>query len=275
MHHEHVPRRRLLVAALLLAAVGGVLAAPAGASDTVLSGTIAGADGKNVSALIGFDLRDDAGRQLAASGCVESPSCPVDGYAITKRINFELGPYGNGDDDRWTDTWSVRLPEEASRVYVEVYPQGARYAGTDMRRYGASFRRNLPLPYPVRVNLRLPLVCEPAGGGPDGAGMVNGYAVDDGRRVPLKRVTAFSLEPDNNRPTPVLGTGTGQAESNGYYKLDNLASGVGAGQSGGQRYQLVATAVDGRVRRVYDVRIGPCGRLYRNIDFSPDSAAGF
>ena len=77
---------------LLLAVVAGLLGAtPAGAADTVLRGTIYGEDGRAVSALLGFDLRDRQGRALGASGCVRSPSCPVEGYAVTKRVNFNLG----------------------------------------------------------------------------------------------------------------------------------------------------------------------------------------
>lgn len=266
-------RRRSTVVALSLAALVGVLGAPVRAADTTLTGTLFGSDGRAVSALLGFDLRDEEGRTLGASGCVRSPSCPVDGYAVTRRVNFDLGPTG-GDRDDWSTTWRVALPPEAARVYIEVHPLGRRYAGTDKRRYAASFRRNLPVPYDATVNLRLPLVCNPAGGGADGAGLIYGTAVEqDGRtRVPLRRVTAFSLETDNNRPTPVLGTGVGTADGNGSYLVDDLASGVSPGQPGGQRYQLVATASDGRVERVYrGIDVRPCGRERADIVFSPAS----
>ncbi len=263
MHSQGVGPRRLVLA-LLLAVLGGLLAVPAGAADRVVTGTILGSDGRAVSALLGFDLRDSRGRRLGASGCVASPSCPVDGYALTRRINFELGPDGGRKQD-WVTTWAVALPEQAVRVYVEAYPQGARYAGTDMRRYAASFRRNLPVPYGRRVNVRLPRVCAD---GATGTGAVRGLAVDGPRRVRLARVTAFSLEPDDNGPTPVLGTAVGTTGSDGSYTVPNLASGVGRGQRGGQRYQLVATAVDGRVQRVYDVRVTGCHLTTRTLDFS-------
>ncbi|MCW2605695.1 MAG: hypothetical protein JWO60_388 [Frankiales bacterium] len=265
-------RRRTTVAALSLAVLAGALATPAGAADTTLSGTLLGSDGRAVSALLGFDLKDDEGRTLGASGCVKSPSCPVDGYAVTKRVNFDLGAAG-GDRDDWATTWRVALPAEEERVYVEVHPQGRGYRGTDKSRYAASFRRNLRLPYDTSVNLRLPLVCDPVGGGTDGAGLVYGTAVEaDGRtRVPLKRVTAFSLETDNNRPTPVLGTSVGAGDRYGAYRVEDLASGVAPGQPGGQRYQLIATAADGRVERVYrGVDVRPCGRERADIVFSRD-----
>lgn len=262
-------RRRSVVVALSLAALAGVLAGPADAGDITLTGSLYGADGRAVSALLGFDLRDGEGRTLGASGCVKSPSCPVDGYAVTKRVNFDLGPTG-GDRDDYAVSWRVALPSEAERVYIEVHPQGKGYAGTDKRRYAASFRRNLLLPYDATVNLRLPLVCDPVGGGPDGAGLVYGYAYEADRRtrVPLRRVTAFSMETDNNRPTPVLGTSVGSGDASGAFRVDDLASGVTPGQPGGQRYQLIATAADGRVERVYrGVDVRPCARERADIVF--------
>lgn len=260
--------RRPFAVALLLAAVAGLLGAtPAGAADTVLKGTLRGEDGRAVSALLGFDLKDGQGRTLGASGCLRSPSCPVEGYAITRRVNFDLDADG-GSPGVWAIEWAVTLPEEAERVYIEVYPQGRRYEGTDKSRYAASFRRNLRVPYDAKVNLRLPLQCGVRGdnGVVGSTGYINGLARDrDGDRVPLKRVSAFSLEPDNNRPSPVLGFGVGTVRRNGYYKVPDLASGTGRAK---QRYQLIATAVDGRVRRVFDdVSVGDCGRVTRNIVF--------
>lgn len=268
-------RRRVLAAALALSAAGGVLAAPsAGAEDdVVLRGTLFGADGRSVSALLGFDLRDAQGRALGASGCVRSPSCPVEGYAVTRRVNFDLGATG-GDPSDWSESWSVRLPAEAERVYVEAFPQGRRYAGTDTSRYAPSFRRNVPVRSGVRVNVRLPLVCGAKGGpGVPGTGRLAGYAVEAGsdRPVPLRRLTAFSLERDDNGPTPVLGMGVGRVEPNGYYEVEDLASGVAKGQRAGQRYQLVATAKDGRVERVYrDVRVTTCTGQRVDIVFGDD-----
>jgi hypothetical protein len=248
--------------------VGPLGAAPAQAADKVLTGTLLGADGRAVGALLGFDLRDGQGRALGASGCVRSASCPVEGYAVTRRVNFGLGPDGAQDAARWVTTWSVALPAEAARVYVEVFPQGRGYAGTDQRRYAPSFRRNLPVPYGSRVNLRLPLVS--CAGTPDGprVGWVNGYATEaDGDRVRLRRITAYSMEPDDDGPTPVLGLGEGTVEPNGYYRVAHLASGQAPGQRDGQRYQLIATAVDGRVSRVFGVRVRDCRGVAADVRF--------
>jgi hypothetical protein len=264
VHSGRVSRRRPLLAAVLLTLLGGLLVGPADAGDKVLSGTIEGEDGKAVSALLGFDLRDAKGRTLGASGCVRSPSCPVDGYAVTRRVNFALDEDGARSGAR---RWTVRLPEETERVYVEAYPQGRGYAGTNTDTYAASFRRNLPVPYGRDVNLRLAGVCDRDTRGRTGA--VLGYAVEDGsdRRVPLQRVTAFSLEPDDNDGTPILGTGVGTVAPGGRYVVDDLVSDPTPGARPGQRYQLVATAVDGRVSRVYDVRVTACRATTRNIVF--------
>ena len=258
----------VLLAGAALLSVTAASPASAEAGDKRLSGTVLGVDGRAVSALIGFDLRDSAGRALGASGCVRSPSCPVDGYAVTRRVNFDLGPAGSRDTDDNDVTWSVSLPAETARVYVEVHPQGRRYSGADNSRYGASFRRNLPVPYDGRVALRLPLVCDPEGGGEGSAGYVNGYARDeDGRRVPLERITAFSMEPDNDRLDPLLGVGVGRVEPNGYFRIDHLSADAAAGQRPGQRYQLIATSTDGEVRRVYGVRVTACSGTPRNLEF--------
>ena len=262
-------RRRALAAVLSALAAAAVLVAPSvSADDTVLQGTIYGADRRAVSALIGFDLRDAQGRVLGASGCVRSPSCPVDDYAVTRRVNFDLGPTGDPRDERWTTRWSVALPEQAERVYVEVFPQGRRYTGTDHSRYGASFRRNLPVDTRSTVHLRLPLVCGPEGGGDGSTGWIAGIAKDDeGRPVRLSRVTAYSMEAESHGPNPVLGVGVGAGNGNGYFRVDHLASGVAPGQRAGQRYQLIATAANGAVRRVYGVAVHDCRGVRADVRF--------
>lgn len=272
VHTAGVPRpsrRRVLGGVLAGLVLAGLVAAPTvAADDSVLRGTVLGSDGRAVSALIGFDLRDDEGRVLGASGCVRSPSCPVDRYAVTTRVNFDLGALGGDrDDDRWSETWAVSLPEQAARVYVEVFPQGRRYAGTDHARYAAAFRRNLPVEGRTAVHLRLPLVCEPKGGGEGSAGFVNGYARDDDGPVRLRRVTAYSMEADSNAARPVLGLGVGEVSDNGYFRVPHLASGVAPGQKAGQRYQLIATAADGRVRRVYGVAVHDCRGVRADVRF--------
>ncbi|MCW2679582.1 MAG: hypothetical protein JWM62_983 [Frankiales bacterium] len=249
-----------LVALVLLLA--GLAAVPAGATSQTLTGTIYGSDGRAVNALIGFDLKDELGRTLGATGCVQSAICRVDGYAITRRVNAQLPPAGSTETRRWATTWSVTVPSNTARVYVEVYPQGPGDAGVDQRRYGSSYRRNLPVPYGGRVNLRLPLGC---GAGGD-AGYVNGYSTVDGKRTELKRVTAFSMEEDNNGPSPVLGFQIGTTESNGYYTLPHLSAGA-VGGAAGQRYQVIATAPDGRVKRFYGVRVVGCRGTPLNIVF--------
>lgn len=270
-----VPVRRLLAVVAAAAALAGLSAPPAGAAaaaDKVLTGRLLGVDGRAVGALLGVDLRDDLGRTLGASGCVRSPSCPVEGYAVTRRLNFDLGAAGSADTGRHAVEWSVALPPQTARVYVEAYPQGPGYAGTDLSRYAPSFRRNLPVPYGARVELRLPLVGCPPGPSGGRVGFVNGYArTRDGRPVRLRRITAYSMEPDSNRLTPVLGLGVGTVAPNGYYRVAALASGSPAGPRAGpprgQRYQLIATAVDGRVQRVFNTVVRDCRGTAVNIAF--------
>lgn len=252
-----------LTACLAVLGLLGVGVPPASAAGQTMTGTIYGSDGRAVNALLGFDLKDELGRTLGATGCVQSAICRVDGYAITRRVNASLSASGSSDVRRWQTTWSVTLPSNTARVYVEVYPQGPDDAGVDQRRYGSSYRRNLPVPYGGRVNLRLPLVC--AAGGD--AGYVNGYSTVDGKRTQLKRVTAFSLEADNNGPRPVLGFQIGTTAPNGYYTLPNLNAGAFSPDVPGQRYQVIATAPDGRVKRMYGIRVDPCRGTALNIAF--------
>jgi hypothetical protein len=249
--------------AVLALLLGALVAAPASATSQTLTGTIYGSDGRAVNALVGFDLKDEVGRTLGATGCVQSAICRVDGYAITRRVNAGLSAAGSTDTRRWATTWTVTVPSNTARVYVEVYPQGPGDAGVDQRRYGSSYRRNLSVPYGGRVNLRLPLVCG-AGGE---TGYVNGYSTVGGKRTELKRVTAFSLEEDNNGPSPVLGFQIGTTADNGYYTLPNLGSGA-VGRAAGQRYQIIATAPDGRVKRLYGVRVDECKGTPLNIAFA-------
>ena len=123
------------------------------------------------------------------------------------------------------------------------------------------------MPYGRTVNVRLPLVCAVSRAA-DRPGAVYGYGRDAaGKRVALKRVTAYSMEPDNNGPTPVLGFGVGVVKGDGSYRVSHLATGSRAGEHDGQRYQLIATAADGRVRRVYNVPVTDCRGVRRDIRF--------
>ena len=236
-------------------AVGEALTPPPPPPGTTVTGTLLGSDGRAVSALLGFDLKDREGRTLAGSGCVRSPRCPVDGYGIAHRVNARLGALGSSDTRRWATTWSVRVPLNTARVFIEAYPSGVGHSGTDESRYGHSYRRNLRLPYDQRINLRLPLVCEQGGS----TGRIEGRATMAGRPVQLSRVTTWSQGPDNNLPRPVLGWNVGTAAADGSFLLPNLPP--------GQEYQVLATAPDGRVERTYGVPVSACRATPLHVAF--------
>ncbi len=248
-------RRRLSAALAVLALGGGALtaaASPAHAATKTLTGTILGSDRRAVDVFIGFDLKDASGRALNADGSLRR----VAGYGITKRINQDLGTEGSTDFRRWATTWAQTVPGNTARVFIEVYPFSAgRYGRTDETHYGHSYRRNLPVPYPTRINLRIPRICGKGGT----TGWINGYSSVGGRRQQLARVATWSLAPDNNGPTPILGWNIGTAATNGYFKLPNLPS--------GQKYQVVATAKDGRVKRLYNVPVNACRGTYLGVSF--------
>lgn len=245
----------VLIVFMLAGAVIGAFGRPASAAGRTLSGTILSSDGRAVSALLGFDLKDTKGRTLSATGCVQSPACPVSGYGITSRINFNLGPDGSTDTGRWTTTWRVQVPAATARVFVEAYPAGARYTGTNESRYGHAYRRNLAVPYGAPVTVRLPLVCARGGA----TGHINGYATVAGKRTQLKRVTTWSLGADDNRPTTILGWNVGTTEASGFWKLANLPV--------GQTYQVLATAPNGQVKRYYDVPVSRCRGTHLAVAF--------
>ncbi|HVE73938.1 MAG TPA: hypothetical protein VNA30_02440 [Mycobacteriales bacterium] len=238
--------------AAVLGLLGTLLIAGPVHAATTLTGTIFGSDGRAVDVFVGFDLKDARGRTLNSDGSLRTAT----GYGITQRINTELGAEGSTDTRKWATTWSQQVPSNAVRVFIEVYPFSAgRYGKTDESRYGHSYRRNLPVPYGARINLRVPLICAKGGT----TGYVNGYATVGGQRQQLKRVAAWSLAADNNGPSPILGWNIGTTASNGYWKLPNLPS--------GQKYQVLATAQDGRVKRVYDVPVHACRGTYLGVAF--------
>jgi len=238
--------RRLPAALLAVAMLLGLtaLAAPAQAAGRVVSGTIYGSDGRAVDAFLGFDLKDASNRTIDRNGCLAT-SCGLHGYGITLRVNGDVPATGAAPAGHAV-SWSITVPANTAHAYIEAYPFSAgTYGKTDESRYGHAYRRNVPIPYPARINLRLPLVC--AAGGTTGA--ISGRATVGGSPATLKRVVAWSLAADSNGPSPILGWNIGTASA-GSFTVPNLAS--------GQRYQLVATAASGTVKRYYDVLVSSC-----------------
>ncbi len=246
-----MPARTAALLGLLLALVGSVLvtAQPAGAVRLVphtLSGTLLGSDGRAVDALIGIDLHDAQGRQINRDGCVESEACPVPGYAMSMRVNPDLSAEGSTDLRRWATRWSVKVPANTASVYLEVYPQAAKLAGTDERRYGSTMRHDVAIPTAGPVHLRLPLDRCDLGGT---TGTIEGTTTKAGKRVSVRRVVAWSLAADNNIAKPIIGWNIEKPGPNGTYRIPNLAS--------GQKYQVWVTTTAG-VRKTFGVPVEPC-----------------
>jgi hypothetical protein len=248
--------RRLLAVLATLGLVSGLLslsAAPAEAARTV-TGTILGSDGRAVDAFIGFDLKNSSGQTIDKNGCLAT-RCGLHGYGITLRVNKDVPATGAADRTGHLVQWSITVPSATARMFIEVYPfSSGTYGKTDESRYGHSYRRNIPIPYPVRINLRLPLIC--AQGGTTGA--IAGRATVGGAAATLKRVATWSLAADNNGPTPILGWNVGTAAS-GSYKIPNLPA--------GQKYQVLATSPSGVLKRYYNVQVNSCRTTTLNVAF--------
>lgn len=244
-----------LLASAALAAGLVAVATPASAATRTVSGTIYGSDGRAVDAFLGFDLKDSSGRTIDKNGCLAT-TCGLHGYGITLRLNPTVPATGSTDRSAHATAWSVAVPSNTARMFVEVYPfSSGTYGHTDESRYGHSYRRNIPIPYPVRINLRLPLICSQGGT----TGAINGRTTVGGVAKQLRRMTTWSLAPDNNGPTPVLGWNIGTTTASGYYLIPNLPS--------GQRYQVYATAPDGRVKRILGVAVSACRTTTVNVAF--------
>lgn len=243
---------------LALAGLGAVLAQPAGAVrllPQVLSGTIQGSDGRAVDALIGIDLHDARGRQIDRRGCVKSAACPVNGYAMSLRVNPDLDAEGSTDLRRWTTRWSVQVPANTASVYLEVYPQAAHLKGTDESRYGSAMRHDVAVPTSGPVNVRLPLDRCDLGGT---TGTIEGTTTKGGKRVSVRRVVAWSLAADNNLAKPIIGWNIELPGPNGTYRIPNLAS--------GQKYQVWVTTTAG-LRKTFGVPVEPCATTRLDLRF--------
>jgi hypothetical protein len=248
--------RRSFALVALLGLVGGLLslsATPAEAARTV-TGTILGSDGRAVDAFIGFDLKDSSGRTIDKNGCLAT-RCGLHGYGITLRLNGDVPATGAVDRTGHAITWSITVPSATARMFIETYPfSSGTYGKTDESRYGHSYRRNIPIPYSARINLRMPVICSQGGT----TGGISGRATLGGAATTLRRVSTWSLGTDNNGPTPILGWNVGTVAS-GSYKLPNLPA--------GQKYQILATASNGVSKRWYNVQVNSCRTTAFNLAF--------
>jgi hypothetical protein len=222
--------RRLILRLVLPVALLGcflIPATPASAATKVISGTIDGADGQAVNALVAFDVLDKNKHKIDLNG--------AGAYSWYIIVNPTLPVTGAAKSGSTRTTWSVNLPANAVWVYIEVYPKAPHPRNpniqlkTDQTRYGQALRRALPAAS-RNVQLRLPVVCGQPGGTTGG---IKGRVTKRGKLVQAERVRAWSTAPDSAANRTILGWNMGKAYAGslyqGYYNfvVPNLASGQG------------------------------------------------
>jgi hypothetical protein len=245
MHLSLKRAKRAAATAMTVAvAATGVLTAactPQSVGYKVVSGTIKGADGKYVDALMGFDVLDAAGNRINMGSGV--------GYSSLLRLNHCAPAAGSAVAQKCkrtgyvsTTKWSILLPPNAARLYIEVYPKdpsssnwytttnyNGPFAGvTDTSTYGETYVNNLPVSRSVsNVSIVLPKVCGKPGGSTGSlAGHINGWPIGHTGVVKAWAMTAPNL------PTQGFSAGA-VVNGSGNYRLDKLQA--------GQKYGLIAS----------------------------------
>ncbi len=245
MHLSLRSARRATATAMTVAlAATGLLAAactPQSAGNKVVSGTVQGADGKIVDVMLGFDVIDGLGHKINLGGSRV-------GYSAIQRLNHCVGSSGAAKPQTCKHTgyitgykWSITLPPNATRLYIEVYPKRPtwmnwvstpQYTGpaagtTDLSTYGETYKRDLSVTHSLsNVSIVLPKVCGTSGGT---TGTLTGHISGWPAGV-TGHVNAWSMAP-NNYATQGFATGS-VVNGSGNYRIDNLQS--------GQRYGLIA-----------------------------------
>jgi hypothetical protein len=208
-------------------------------SSKVISGTIKGADGKIVDVLMGFAVQDSAGHMLNLGN-------PGTGYSVLQRLNHCVTSAGAATSQvcansgqKTTYNWSLKVPGNAVKVFIEVYPKDATansvitypgYSGiwtgvTDTSTYATGYRPAIPLlTSRSNVAIVLPKVCTAGGSTGSLNGTIRGWP--SGVKG---NIHAFSLAPDQ----PTMGFATAYVNGDGSYNLAALAS--------GQRYGLIVS----------------------------------
>ncbi|MEQ1787746.1 MAG: hypothetical protein ABL966_11880, partial [Acidimicrobiales bacterium] len=238
-------------------------AACAGSFTKQLAGTVEGEDGRYVSAQIGIELFDAAGRKLLMDGCVMTAG----GYSKTVHTNVKPGnppccyilpgagsatsPY-NGY--ALSKAWSVSgIPSNAVTAWIEVYPKRAGASpNTDDSRYGRALRRPITLSN-TSVGIDLPLRCGLSGNGVNGStGAIQGRVYDNGVAVRATRVGAWTTDTDNGQR--ILGWSL-DAPTSSAYEVEPLAPGT---------YSVIVTA-NGITKQLYNVRVNACQTTQLNL----------
>ena len=245
----------LLVPALL---AGAMAAGPAHRADAacaagsrVISGSVRGSDGKALNVFIGLDVQDRAGHHLQLNGCTGGS-----GYTTYLHLNRTLPPSGGSSGQV---TWRVGLPANAATAWIETYPKDT-HGTTDTSFYGGSMRRKVAIG--PGVNLRLPVVCGRPGGLTGG---VHGYVTLHGQRIKPDRAIAWSMYPDTDPRTKILGFAIGSGADNGFYSIYKLAR--------NQRYDVrvtITSPTSGKraTKRIVNVLVGgTCHNTALNVSF--------
>lgn len=243
-----------LGAAIVTTGILGAACAPPPPAPKTISGTIQGADGNYVDAMLGFDVIDSAGKKIEMDGL-------NNGYSVIQRINHCVATNGavasqtcSGTGYVTTKAWSLKLPSNAAKVYIEVYPKapsvtnwltnfngytGPAAGSTNLTTYARTFRRAIPVGGTVaNVALVLPKVCGVTGGTTGSlAGHINGLGGVAGK------INAWSMAADG---TKSMGFSTGTIDTKGNYRIDALQS--------GQRYGVIATAGSKSINKVDYIR---------------------
>ena len=248
----------MLVAALLVTASVVGDSAPAGAAcvsgTKTFSGTVQGEDSRFVNVLIGIEL-------FAGNQRVDANGCPsTQHYHIVKTLNTSLAADGAVSGSGLTRNWSVQVPSNVTRAYVEVYPRSSQTnppGKTDKSRYGTTMHHDTPIT--ASPNIRLPLNCGLSGGGIEGGnGTITGRVLRNGRAVTPDSVIVFSLGP--NSSPKILGWGIANVVSGGF---------VAEALAPDQHYQIFITQ-GGTSKRVMWVPMNRCADVDIDIDMNPN-----
>ncbi len=243
-HSQGMRRTAAAGSALCLLAGLVAVAVPASAASKTVSGDVIGSDLKTaVDVFLGFELVDASGHNLKADGSRATQP----GYVITQRLNQDLGAAGAPRSAQHAERWAVTIPSNAVKMYVEAYPRNAgQYGTTNDVRYGRALRRfNTPGSL-TNVHLRMPLQCAQQGG----TGVITGTTRVAGVAKQINRISAFSLNADNNAANPILGFNIGTSASNGSFTIPSLAPG---------KYRIFAKRTSTTAQpTTTDVTVGRC-----------------
>ncbi|HVA59609.1 MAG TPA: hypothetical protein VNG13_03605 [Mycobacteriales bacterium] len=233
-------RRRLLVLLTALAALGPAVVslAPAahasgcaGSSGKRLSGILAGQDGRDINAQVGFDIVDRYNHKIGLNGCATSA------YGIDLWFNKGISGQGVPNPPGKSQSWiTPPLPSNAAAVWIEVWTRTNQPKNCatcdgpiDTSRYGFVNRRAIK-PGTSNIRLLAPLKCGVSGGT---AGTVQGKLYDFSGHPTSSGWTIYAwsqLTPDGSKP--LQGWGVAQMYGDAYM-ISTLAS--------GQPYVLWAT----------------------------------